>query len=109
MKLNYLTVEIEDAKFHFEEIPYHAYLTFAEQARKAPEDSRDEVQLVMERLLKVEGLEGYDGQPIDADGVKQFRIPFSLALRIKRGYWSEVNKVMGIGQEAEAKNGATPA
>lgn len=97
-----LVVEVEDAKFFFEQPAYRDYLEITMAESKPIAEQHKEI---FAKLRRVEGVEMEDGAAATADDIRQFQLSTKQALDIIRGYWAAWRKAMGV--EADAKNDET--
>lgn len=91
-----MVVEVEGARFYFEK-----------PGRKdiflAPAGTNDQIEAMLGKLRRVEGLVDEDGQPIT--DLTSVDLPIDAVLQIFRGWNEEIRKMFGL-PEAGAKNGS---
>lgn len=95
-----ITIEIEDAKFHFRACSQKEMSEFTEAAKGGGAEA---VQFIFARLERVENLTDEADNPVNTDELRELNLPFVLAQKVARLYWDKLRELIG-DKGADAKN-----
>ena len=93
MKLQYITLEIEDAKFTFKEVHKKK---FEEHNKPNGEISPDLSALIMSHLRAVDNCLDEDDVPFTVQDFQNDDVPMSLSAKLNQMYWEEMRKRIGM-------------